>query len=357
VSSQRTVTIAGREVSARTPPLVVAELSANHNGDLDRALAIVDATAAAGAHAIKLQTYTADTLTIDHDGPGFRIDGGPWDGRTLYDLYQEASTPWVWHEALFARGRAHGLIVFSSPFDETAVEYLETLGAPAYKIASFEAIDLPLIKCAAQTGKPLIISTGMANIEEIGEALEAARSAGSEETVLLHCVSSYPAPADQYNLRTLADMADRFDVAVGLSDHTLGNSTAVAAVALGAVMVEKHFTMSRKDGGPDAAFSLEPAELAQLTKATESAWSALGSVSYLRTPAEQGNAVFRRSLYIVEDVPAGGLLTRRNVRSIRPGYGMPPKELPAVIGCKASRNLHRGEPLHPDMVSPHPGDT
>jgi pseudaminic acid synthase len=351
------VMIGGREVSSNTSPLIVAELSANHNGKIERALNLIDAAADAGAHAVKLQTYTADTLTIDHDGPGFRIEGGLWDGRTLYDLYQEASTPWAWHEALFARAHDRGLIAFSSPFDESAIDYLESLGAPAYKIASFELVDLPLIECAARTGKPLVMSTGMASFDEIGEALETARAAGASQVILLHCVSSYPAPADQYNLRTISHLSTQFDVPIGLSDHTRDNSTAVAAVALGAVMVEKHFTMSRDDGGPDAPFSLEPEELADLVDATATAWSALGNVNYARTPAEQSNALFRRSLYIVQDVSAGERLTSTNVRSIRPGFGMAPKQLPNVLGRVANRALRRGEPLTTEMLTPQDDDT
>ena len=343
------VVLDGVAVGPGHPPYVVAELSANHNGDLQRALAIMDAGSAAGAHAVKLQTYTADTLTIDHDGPGFRIEGGLWHGRTLYDLYNEASTPWEWHPTLFEHGRELGITVFSSPFDESAVEYLESLNAPAYKIASFEAIDLALIQAAASTGKPLIISTGMADMDEIGEAIETAKSAGCQSLVLLHCVSSYPAPADQYNLKTLADMAHRFGVLVGLSDHTLGTSVATASVALGAVMIEKHFTLARADGGPDSAFSLEPAELSELVTAADTAWHALGQVNYERTPAEHANTVFRRSLYVVKDVRAGELLTTNNVRCIRPGFGLAPKYLSKVVGRPATRDLSRGEPLENGM--------
>ena len=342
--------IAGRVIDPSARPFVIAELSGNHNGDLDRALALMDAAHAAGADAIKLQTYTADTMTIDHDGDDFMIDAGLWAGRRLYSLYQEAATPWEWHDALFAKAGALGIPVFSAPFDESAVDFLETLDTPAYKIASFEATDLPLIRAVAQTGKPIIISTGMADMAEIGEAVDTARANGCKQLVLLHCVSGYPAPAEDYNLRTIPDLAERYGVPVGLSDHTLTNETAVAAVALGAVAIEKHFTLARADGGPDAAFSLEPDEFRDLVRGVHTAWDALGAVDYSQKQSERENAVFRRSLYAVADIAAGETLTRDNIRSIRPGYGLAPKHLDVVLGRRAWREITRGTPLGWDLI-------
>lgn len=330
------------------PPLVIAELSGNHNASLDRALRLIDAAAAAGAEAIKLQTYTPDTITIDHDGPGFRIEGGLWAGRTLHDLYGEAQTPYEWHDALFAHARAHGLIVFSSPFDDTAVDLLESLDAPAFKIASFEAIDLPLIRRAARSGKPLIVSTGMTSEAEIKEALEAA--GGPERTALLHCVSAYPARFADANLRAIPMLAERYGCLVGLSDHTPGTAAAVAAVALGACIIEKHFTLARADGGPDSEFSLEPDELTRLVDDCRHAWEALGEPALRRGEVESGNRQFRRSLYVVRDVAAGTPLTPEHVRSIRPGFGLAPKLLPQVLNRPAARDLKRGEPLAWDML-------
>jgi N-acetylneuraminate synthase len=342
--------IAGRPVGPGHPPYIVAELSANHNGSLDHALAIVDAAADAGAEAIKLQTYTADTMTIDHDGPDFRIKGGLWDGRQLYDLYREASTPWEWHEALFARGRARGLTVFSTPFDETAVDFLEKLDAPVHKIASFELVDLPLIAKIASTGKPAIMSTGMGSPAEIDDAVAAFRAAGGRELMLLHCISGYPTPAEQANLRRMAALRERYGCAIGLSDHTLGVEVAIAGVALGAGLIEKHFTLRRADGGPDGPFSLEPAELRALVTGARNAHAALGSGAAPRSPVESGSMVFRRSLYVVKDVAAGEAFTRENVRIIRPGFGLPPKELPNVIGRKAKRAVARGTRLDWSIV-------
>ena len=342
--------IAGRAIGPEAAPFVIAELSGNHNGDLDRALRLIDAAAAAGADAVKLQTYTADTITIDHDGPGFRLEGGLWHGRTLHDLYSEAHTPFEWHAPLFAHARERGLIVFSSPFDETAVELLKSLEAPAYKIASFEAVDLPLIACAAATGRPLIISTGMTRPGEIAEALAAARAHGDGGVALLHCVSEYPARYDQANLRMIARLAADFGCVAGLSDHTPGTSTAVAAVALGACIIEKHVTLARADGGPDAAFSLEPEELTRLVQDCRHAWEALGEATYARGGGEVANRQLRRSLYVVRDVPAGAALTAADVRSIRPGYGLEPACLPQVLGRAAVRDLKRGEPFAWDLV-------
>lgn len=343
--------IAGRAIGPGEAPYVICELSGNHNGSLDRALALVDAAADTGCDAIKLQTYTADTITLDCDRPEFRLRGGLWDGRTLYELYQEAHTPWDWHRPLFDRARARGVTLFSTPFDETAVDLLESLGAPAYKIASFEATDLPLIAYAASTGKPLIISTGMANLEEMKAARDTALQAGAAGVALLHCVSAYPAAFSDARLRTIPDMMARFACPVGLSDHTPGTAAAVAAVALGASLVEKHFTLARADGGPDAAFSLEPAEFAALTRDCRDAHEALGQAGYDLLGSERGNVQLRRSLYVTADVAAGAPLTRANVRSIRPGLGLPTAALGEVLGRAAARDLKRGEPLGWDMVA------
>jgi pseudaminic acid synthase len=337
--------IAGREISSAQPPYVIAELSANHNGRLDTALALIDAAQAAGADAVKLQTYRPDTITLDDDGEDFTIHGGLWDGRTLYSLYAEAHTPWEWHAALFERARARGIACFSSPFDTTAIDLLEDLGCPAYKIASFEAVDLPLIRYAAATGKPLVISTGMASVDEIGEAVAAARDGGCRELALLHCVSGYPAPAREYNLRTLADLRQRFGTVVGLSDHTLDDTTALAAIALGAALVEKHFTLDRSGGGPDDSFSIEPAGLAQLCRGARTAWESLGAVDYGLSASEQGNVKFRRSLYFVRDLAAGELVTGDAVRSVRPGYGVAPKHLPEVIGRRTRVAIRAHTPV------------
>ena len=333
------IEIAGRKIGPGCPPFVICELSGNHNGDLDRALAMIDAAAATGCDAIKIQTYTADTITMDVDRPEFRIEGGLWDGRSLHELYQEAQTPYEWHPALFERARARGVILFAS------------LEAPAYKIASFEAVDLPLIAYAARHGKPLIISTGMANLAEIEAARDAALSAGAAGVVLLHCVSSYPASFADANLRTIPDMAARFGCPIGLSDHTPGTAAAVAAVALGACVIEKHFTLARSDGGPDAAFSLEPDEFSALVSDTRSAWEALGAAQYDLLGSERANAQFRRSLYVAADVKAGVRITAADVRSIRPGLGLRPEHRDAVVGRVATRNLKRGEPLAWDMLS------
>jgi pseudaminic acid synthase len=344
------IEIEGRRIGPGEPPYIVAEISANHRGSLNQALDLIGAAKEADADAVKLQTYTADTITIDHDGADFRITGGLWDGYTLYELYREAHTPFEWHPTLFAHARKLGLHVFSSPFDETAIELLESLAAPAYKIASFEIVDLPLIRRAAATGKPLIISTGMANEHEIGRAVETARQAGCRQLALLHCVSAYPAPATEYNLRTIPDMVSKFGVVGGLSDHTLGPAVPVAAVAMGAALIEKHFTANRSSGGPDAAFSLEPAEFRRLCDDCRCAYAALGQPNYARMASEEANAVFRRSLYVVEDIAAGCTFTTRNVRSIRPGYGLPPDRLNDLLGKVASRDLKRGTPITEDLL-------
>jgi pseudaminic acid synthase len=340
--------IDGRSIGADARPYVIAELSANHNGSLDNARAIIDAAAAAGADAVKLQTYRPDTITLDSNAEGFVIQGGLWDGRRLYDLYAEAMLPWDWHGPLFDHARARGITIFSSPFDNTAIDLLEDLGAPAYKIASFEAVDTPLIRYAASTGKPLIISTGMADADEIAEAVAAARDGGCTELALLHCVSGYPAPASDYNLATIPDMAARFGVPVGLSDHTLDNTTAIASVALGACIIEKHVTLDRSGGGPDDSFSLEPVELAALVQGARTAWECLGRVDYGRKSSEQGNAQFRRSLYFVRDLNAGDVITADAIRSVRPGFGLPPKMLDMLLGRPVRHAVRRHNPVRLD---------
>jgi N-acetylneuraminate synthase len=346
------ISIDGKKIGLDFPPYIIAELSANHNGDINRALEILKMAKDCGADAIKIQTYTQDTITINCNKPEFCIQGGLWDGRTLYDLYTEAHMPWEWHKPLFDKAKELGITIFSSPFDFTAVDLLEELGAPAYKIASFEVIDLPLIKYVAKTGKPMIISTGMANEEEIREAVETARNAGCKELVVLHCVSSYPAPSEDYNLATVADMATRFDVLTGLSDHTIDNTTAITSVALGACLIEKHVTLNRNSGGPDDSFSLEKPELVQLCRDSKIAWQAVGKVNYERKESEKDNAIFRRSLYVVKDVAKGELFTHKNVKSIRPGYGIAPKHLSDVIGKKSSINISSGTALSLNLIAP-----
>lgn len=344
------ITIDDRKIGTDYPPYIIAELSANHNGDINRAFQIMEEAKNAGADAIKLQTYTHETITMDCDSEEFQIHGGLWDGQTLYELYKGAHMPWEWHEPLFEKARELGITIFSSPFDFSAVELLEELNAPAYKIASFEVIDLPLIKRVAQTGKPMIISTGMANEEEIAEAIKTAKDNGCQELVVLHCVSGYPAPAEQYNLRTIADIAERFDVLSGLSDHTIDNATAVTSIALGACLIEKHVTMDRNGGGADDSFSLEPPELKALCQDTKTAWQALGNINYERTEAEKGNVKFRRSLYVVKDIAEGETFSSENVRSIRPGFGLAPKHYEAILGKKAKQSITRGTPLTFDVI-------
>jgi N-acetylneuraminate synthase len=344
------IIIAGRRIGAGSPPYIVAELSANHGGSLEHALASVKAAKDAGADAVKLQTYTPDTITIDHDGPDFLIKGGLWDGRRLHELYAEAHLPWEWHSTLFAKGRELGITVFSTPFDETAVELLEGLDTPAYKIASFEVIDLPLIERVAATGKPTIMSTGMASPVEIAEAIETFRAAGGRDLVLLHCISGYPTPAEQSNLRRIPKLAEEFRYPIGLSDHTLGVEVSIAAVALGACMIEKHFTLRRADGGPDSSFSLEPHELSALVRGARTAFEALGQGTAARSAVEISNLAFRRSIYVVRDIGAGEPITAKNVRIIRPGYGLAPRELPKVLGRKARHAIARGTALTWDAV-------
>jgi len=345
------IVIDGREISRSKPPYIIAELSANHNGKLETALKIIDEAVKAGADAVKLQTYRPDTITLDSENDDFKIKGGLWDGRTLYELYEEAHMPWEWHKPLFEHARKVGIPIFSSPFDTTAVDLLESLNAPAYKIASFEAVDLALIRYVAGTGKPMIISTGMANAEEIEEAIAAAREGGCKELAILQCVSGYPAPAEDYNLRTIPDMIERFGLVTGLSDHTIDNTTAIASVVLGASLIEKHFTLDRNGGGPDDSFSLEPADLAALCRDSKTAWKALGQIDYGRKSSEQGNAQFRRSLYFVKDMQAGEVITEDSVRSVRPGFGLPPKKLEWVIGQKLSKPVSANTPVKEDSFA------
>lgn len=345
-----TIHIAGRRIAADVAPYIIAELSANHNGKLEVALRIIEEAKKAGADAIKLQTYTADTITLNSDAEEFLVRGGLWDGKTLYQLYKEAHLPWEWHAPLFEHARKLGITIFSSPFDNTAVDLLEDLSAPAYKIASFEAVDLPLIKYVAGTGKPMIISTGMADAEEIQEAIEAAREGGCTELAVLHCVSGYPAPAVDYNLRTIPDMIQRFGLVTGLSDHTLDNTTAITSVALGASIIEKHFTLDRCSGGPDDSFSLEPLELAALCRDSKTAWRALGQVDYGRKSSEEGNAKFRRSLYFVKNMEAGDIIDESCVRSVRPGYGLAPKLYSLIVGRKVKSDVILNTPVSFDVL-------
>ncbi|ENP9364014.1 pseudaminic acid synthase [Escherichia albertii] len=345
------ITINGRKIGNGYPPYIIAELSANHNGDLERAFKIMEEVKLSGADAIKLQTYRADTITIDCDSEDFQIHGGLWGGQTLFNLYKNAQMPWEWHKPLFEKARKLGITIFSSPFDFTAVDLLEDLGAPAYKIASFEAIDIPLIRYVASTKKPMIISTGMADEQEILEAINAAKEGGCKELVVLHCVSGYPAPAEDYNLATISDIAKRFGVITGLSDHTIDNTTAIVSIALGANVIEKHVTLDRNGGGPDDSFSLEPAEFAGLCRDVQTAWKALGVVNYERKESEKGNVKFRRSLYAVKRINKGELFTNDNVKSIRPGFGLPPVYLDCILGKRASQNIEYGTPMKMEFVS------
>lgn len=344
--------IAGRSIGPDHAPYIIAELSANHNGDFEQALRIVEAAKAVGADAVKMQTYRPDTITLNANTDDFVIKGGLWDGRTLYDLYEEAHTPWDWHKPLFEHAASLEITMFSSPFDPTAVDLLMDLNAPAFKIASFEVIDLPLIRYVASTGKPMVISTGMADNEEIEEAVQAARDGGCTDFVLLHCVSGYPAPAADYNLATIPDMARRWGVPVGLSDHTLDNTTAIASVALGASVIEKHFTLDRSGGGPDDSFSLEPREFTELCTGARTAWGAVGRVDYGRKSSEIGNVTFRRSLYFVKSLKAGQVITSDAVRSVRPGFGLAPKHLDEVLGRTVSRDVSANTPCTWDTLIP-----
>ncbi|WP_028304743.1 pseudaminic acid synthase [Oceanospirillum maris] len=345
------ITINKRLISQTTQPYIIAELSANHNGSLEAALKLIEQAKASGADAVKIQTYTAETITLNSDRPEFTIKGGLWHGRTLYDLYQEAHTPWSWHKELFDYARTLDITMFSSPFDTTAVDLLEDLNAPAYKIASFEAIDTPLIKYVAKTGKPMIISTGMADKEEIEEAIAAAREGGCKELAILHCVSGYPAPAEDYNLATIPDMIERFGLVTGLSDHTLDNTTAIASVMLGARIIEKHFTLDRNGGGPDDSFSLEPSDLAALCRDTKTAWQALGEIDYGRKSSESGNVQFRRSLYFVKSLKAGDTIMPEHIRSVRPGYGAAPKYWDQIIGKNVTCDIEVNTPVQLECVN------
>ena len=342
------ISINDQKIGAAYEPYIIAEMSANHNNSIKRALTLIEEAKRAGAHAVKLQTYTADTITLNADSEDFKIRGGLWDGKTLYELYKEAAMPWDWHKELFDYAREIGITLFSSPFDNTAVDFLEGLGAPAYKIASFEAVDLPLIEYVAKTGKPMIISTGMADEEEIRSAVEAARNGGCSQLAILHCVSGYPAPPEDYNLSTIHDMSTRFELVTGLSDHTLDNTTAIAGIALGASIIEKHFTLDRTGGGPDDTFSLEPRDLFNLCRNARTAWSARGSVNYGTKSSERDNIKFRRSLYAVNDIKAGSIISKNDVRSVRPGYGLPPKFLPQVIGSRARVDIEKNTPIRSD---------
>lgn len=337
--------INNRMIGEGCPPYVVAEISANHNGSLERALLTIEAAKRCGADAVKLQTYTADSITIDCNAPEFMVRGGLWDGYKLYDLYKWAETPYDWHQAMFDHAQRIGLTLFSTPFDETGVDLLESLNSPAYKIASFELVDLPLIKRVSNTGKPIIMSTGMASELEIEEAVVTAREAGCNELVLLHCISSYPAPIEQANLRKMPVLAKRFNTLAGLSDHTMGSTASIVAASMGACLIEKHFTLSRADKGPDSEFSMEPDELRELCIDAKNAWLSLGSEKFISQPCEDGNKKLRRSLYVVKDMVAGEMLTTDNLRRIRPGAGMPPKYYDEVLGKKVRGALKAGTAL------------
>jgi len=343
------ITINDREIGNSFSPYIIAEMSANHNGDINNAYKIIDMAKSSGADCVKLQTYTPDTLTIDSKLPDFQLTEGLWAGQSLYELYEGAFTPWEWHKPLFDYAKKVGITIFSSPFDNTAVDLLEDLNTPAYKIASFEVVDFPLIKYVAQTGKPMIISTGMADAEEIQEAIEAAREGGCKELAILHCVSGYPAPAEDYNLRTLVDMQKKFGLITGLSDHTIDNATAITSVALGASIIEKHVTLDRNGGGPDDSFSLESEELKQLCVWAKTAWGSLGQVDYGRKSSEQANVKFRRSLYFVKDIKEGEVITTEHIKSIRPGNGLAPKFYEQILGKTVKLDVVRGTPVTEGM--------
>lgn len=347
---RKQIKINNRKIGENYPPYIIAEMSANHNGNLDTAFRLIREAKLAGADAIKIQTYRPDTITLNSDQPDFQITDGLWAGHTLYELYDWAHTPWEWHKPLFEYARKLDITIFSSPFDNTAVDLLESLNSPAYKIASFEAVDLSLIKYVASTGKPMIISTGMADAKEIEEAIQAAHDGGCKELAILHCVSGYPAPPQDYNLSTIPDMAKRFGLVTGLSDHTINNITAVTSVALGSSIIEKHFTLDRQGGGPDDSFSLEPQDLRELCENTKTAWEALGKIDYSRKSSELGNIKFRRSLYFVKDIPAGSTITPDMIRSVRPGYGIPPKEYTKIIGKKVKKKIDANTAVSMDKI-------
>lgn len=345
------ITIDKVKIGANYPPYLVAEMSGNHNGNIDNAFKIIDRAKNAGANAIKIQTYTADTITIDSDLPEFRINDGLWKGKKLYDLYKLAHTPWEWHPKLFNYAKEKALTLFSSPFDKSAVDFLEDLNCPAYKIASFELIDIPLIKYVASTKKPIIMSTGMANLEEIEEAVSACRDSGCKDIALLHCVSSYPADPSEYNLKTISDLSSKFNLVVGLSDHTIDNTTAITSVSQGTSIIEKHFTLDRNGGGPDDSFSIEPSEFQELSKSTKVAWNALGKVNYEKTKSEIGNIIFRRSLYFIKDLKKNERITHEHIKSIRPGYGIKPKYYDDIIGLTVSSNVSAGFPVKKEYLN------
>ena len=343
--------INGRKIGKEFPPYIVAELSANHNGSIKKALSAIKAAKNCGADAIKIQTYTAETMTLNSNRKDFIIDSGLWKGKTLYDLYKWAETPYEWHKKIFNYAAKIGITCFSTPFDESAVDLLEGLNAPAYKIASFEIVDIPLIRYIAQTKKPMIISTGMANLEEISEAVETAMEYGCKDLALLHCISSYPAPLEQSNLKIIDDLSNKFGLTVGLSDHTIGVIASITSVALGASIVEKHFTLDRSEKGPDSDFSIEPNELSNLCTSAREAWSALGEVGYEKKESEKENIKYRRSIYVVEDMDPGDIINKENIRRIRPGFGIAPKYFDRVIGRSINRKIIKGQPLKWDFIS------
>ena len=348
MKTNQTISIDGRKIGLDYNPYIIAEMSANHNGDISKAFEIIQKAKECGADAIKIQTYTPDTITLDSNKPDFLIEEGLWSGLTLYELYKSAYTPWEWHKDLFEYARKMEITMFSSPFDHTAVDLLEDLNVPAYKIASFEATDTPLIEYVASTKKPMIISTGLANEEEIQQAIDAAKSGGCKELAILHCVSGYPAPSDNYNLKTISSMIERYGCATGLSDHTLNNITAIASVALGACIIEKHFTCDRGDAGPDDSFSMEPSDLLHLVSSANEAFNALGKVDYGLKSSELGNVKFRRSLYFLKDLPENHIISNEDIRSVRPGYGIAPSNFKKLIGKKLKCAIEKHAPVRFD---------
>ena len=341
----KSIKINGISIGEKFPPYIVAEMSANHNGDINNALQIIKSAKENGANAVKIQTYRPDTMTIESDRDDFKINEGLWKGQTLYNLYEQAHTPWEWHKDLFDYAKKLDITIFSSPFDKTAVDFLEDINTPAYKIASFEILDIPLIKYVASTKKPIIISTGMANLSEIKDAVNACYESGCNNLALLHCVSGYPASSADYNLKTITDIKNQFNHVTGLSDHTLNNITAIASIPLGVSIIEKHFTLDRKGGGPDDSFSLEPEDLKNLCESTYIAWEALGKIDYNRKFSEKDNVKFRRSLYVIKDLKKGEIITKEHIKSIRPGYGLSPKYFHEILGKIVNQNLKRGEPF------------